>query len=250
MIDHAQAASLLLQARSERHWLAALPQQCRPRELSDAYAIQNLVLARLGPVAAWKVGAGTALAQPSCAAIAASSLFETGAYLSATLFHLIGIEAEIAYRFAADLPARGEAYALAEVLAAIGSMHPAIEIADTRFTAWASQDRPSHVADQLNHGALLIGPGIDDWRRIDPAQQRALLTVNGTQVSDVIGGNPAGDPLRLLHWLANDGARALGGLKAGTVVTTGSLTGVQFLAAPVRARAELPGLGSVEVAIE
>ena len=30
-------------------------------------------------------------------------------------------------------------------------------------------------------------------------------------------GNPAGDPLRLLTWLANEGAHSLGGLRAGPV---------------------------------
>jgi 2-keto-4-pentenoate hydratase len=248
-IDHSLAASTLLDARRARRWLASLPGDCRPKDMDDAYAIQNLVVAELGPVAAWKVGAGGPEAQPACAAIAQTSLFESGVRLPADMFHLVGVEAEIAYRFAADLPPRNVPYSRDEVLAAIGSVHPAIEISDTRFVAWASQDRSSHVADQLNHGALVIGAGVTDWRRIDPDRQRAILTINGAPTADVIGGNPSGDPLRLLHWLANDGSRALGGLRAGVVVTTGSVTGVKFVDAPVLAQADLPGLGSVSVAI-
>jgi 2-keto-4-pentenoate hydratase len=248
-IDHRLAASTLLEARRTRNWLASLPENCRPKDMDDAYAIQNLALAKLGAVVAWKVGAGGPEAQPACAAIAQTSLFESGAHLPVDMFHLVGVEAEIAYRFAADLPPRREAYSREEVLAAIGSIHPAIEISDTRFVAWASQDRPSHVADQLNHGALVIGAGSKDWRRIDPHRQSAVLKINGAVSADVIGGNPAGDPLRLLYWLANDGSRALGGLRAGAVVTTGSVTGVKFVELPVVAQADLPGIGSVSVAI-
>jgi 2-keto-4-pentenoate hydratase len=248
-IDHILAASTLLEARRTRRWLSSLPEGARPKDMDDAYAIQNIALAKLGPIAAWKVGAGGPEAAPACAAIAQTSLFESGVRLPAEMFHLVGVEAEIAYRFAADLPPRREAYSRDEVLAAIGSIHPAIEISDTRFVAWASQDRPSHVADQLNHGALVIGRGGEDWRRIDPDRQRAILTINGIVSADVIGGNPAGDPLRLLHWLANDGSRALGGLRAGAVVTTGSVTGVKFVDAPALAQADLPGLGSVSVAV-
>ncbi len=249
-IDHGQAASILLDARRERRWLSSLPEECRPKDIDDAYAIQNLVIAKLGPIAGWKVGAGAPDARPSCAALAQASVFHGDARLPAEMFHLVGVEAEIAYRFAADLPPRSEPYSRDEVLAAIGSVHPAIEISDTRFVSWASQERSSHVADQLNHGALVVGAGIADWRRIDPQLQRAVLTVNGAPTADVVGGNPAGDPLRLICWLANEGSRALGGLRSGAVVTTGSLTGVEFVEAPMRARAELPGLGAVDVAVE
>jgi 2-keto-4-pentenoate hydratase len=246
---HDEAAALLLATRRGRRWLSAMPEACRPKDIDDAYAIQKLVLSELGPIAAWKVGAGSPEARPACAAIAQATLFETGAKLPANMFHLIGVEAEIAYRFVADLPAKDAPYPLEKVLAAIGSIHPAIEVSDTRFTAWASQDRFSHVADQLNHGALVVGPGREDWRGIDAKTQSMVLTINDEISADVVGGNPAGDPLRLILWLANEGARPFGGLRAGSIITTGSLTGVKFMAAPVRAQARAAGIGTVDVAI-
>jgi 2-keto-4-pentenoate hydratase len=247
--DHEAAASILLEARRSRLWLPSLPEDYRPKGMDDAYAIQAILLASLGPVAAWKVGAGGPDSWPACAAIAAPTLFESGARLPAEMFHLVGIEAELAFRMAADLPPRDKPYSRDEVLAAVGSVHPAIEVSDTRFHAWGSQDRPSHIADQLNHGALVIGLGVEDWRQIDVTSQRTILTIDGHPFADVAGGNPAGDPVRLLHWLANHGARAFGGLRAGAVVTTGSVTGVKFADAPVRAQAVLPGIGTVDVMV-
>ena len=133
--------------------------------------------------------------------------------------------------------------------AAIGFALPVIEVSDTRFVRWASQDRFSHVADQLNHGALIVGPPFEDWRAVVPSRQRTVLSIDGHTIADVVGGNPGGDPFRLLLWLANHGARRLGGLRAGTVVTTGSVTGVDFVTAPARAEASSPELGSVAVTI-
>jgi 2-keto-4-pentenoate hydratase len=56
--------------------------------------------------------------------------------------------------------------------------------------------------------------------------------------------------MRLLVWLANIGSRAAGGLRAGSMITTGSLTGMVFVSPPVHLRAELPGLGTVSVSVK
>ena len=244
-----RAASALLQARSTRQWISSLPAECRPKDLAEAYSVQNLVLTKLGQLAAWKVGAGSPDALPACAAISEATVFDSNASLAPERFNQIGIEAEIAYRFSHDLPVRDDAYTEHDILTAIGSVHPAIEISDTRFAAWASQDRLSHIADQLNHGALVVGPAIPNWQGMMPASQRTVLTINGMVSTDVIGGNPAGDLIRLLVWLANVGARKLGGIRAGHLVTTGSLTGVVFKSPPLRVEAELVGYGLVRANI-
>ena len=76
------------------------------------------------------------------------------------------------------------------------------------------------------------------------------MKVNGEVRADAVGGNPAGDPLRLLMWLANSGAKSVGGLSAGSVITTGSLTGITFVSPPVNLEADLPGLGTVRLTVE
>ena len=100
-----RAAALLLEARHTRRWLAALPEECRPADIAEAYAIQRLVFAKLGPVAAaWKVGAGSPEATPACAAIGNSTLFGDGAIMPSNMLNLVGAEAEIAYRLGLDFP--------------------------------------------------------------------------------------------------------------------------------------------------
>ncbi|GJD48987.1 2-keto-4-pentenoate hydratase [Methylobacterium crusticola] len=246
--DPAAAAAALLAARRTGARLAALPEPGRPATEAEAYAVQDAVARQLGPVVAWKVGAPSATAAPARAPLHADTVFTTGT-LPAAMFHVIGAEAEIGYRLARDLPPGNGPYDREAVLAAVASMHPMIEIADTRFATFGTADPFSQRADQQNHGALVIGPALADWRGLDPVRLPVRLAVDGRVLHDTVGGNSAVDPVRLLVWLANEGARSLGGLKAGQVVTTGSCTGTDFVTAPARIEAEFPGLGRLALAI-
>ena len=243
------ATDALLDARRTRRWLTALPEHARPATDADAYAIQDLVASRLGEVSAWKVGAATPDAEPFRGPIQASTVFEATDRVPADFLHLIGVEAEIAYRFARDLPPREAPYSREDVLAAIGAIHPVIEILDTRFVALGAADPLSHRADHQNSGALAVGPAVSEWRGIDPMRQPVRLLLDGTLRHEGVGGNSAGDNIRLLVWMANHGARSLGGLKAGQIVTTGSCSGTDFVERGTRVRAEFPGLGSIEIHI-
>ncbi len=243
------AAAALVEARRTGKRLDALPEGARPGSEAQAYAVQDAVARILGPVAGWKVGAPGPAAAPARAALHADTIFVEAETLPASLFHVIGAEAEIAYRFGRDLPPEAGPYDREAVLAAVATMHPAIEIADTRFATFGAVDAHSQRADQQNHGVLVLGPGLTDWHGLDPVTQPVRLAIDGTVLHDHVGGNSAVDPVRLLVWLANEGARSLGGIKAGQVVTTGSCTGTDFVTAPTRIVAELPGLGSVALAI-
>src|SRR5215211_5076304 len=175
---------------------------------AEAYAIQDMVAHRLGPVVGWKVGSATLHSEPFRAPIHSATLRIENPRLPAEMFHVIGVEAEIVYCFARDLPPRMTPYTQDEVLAAVDSIHPAVEIVDTRFAAFGSVDPLSQRADQQNHGALSVGPALENWPAIDPVTQPVQLTIDGTVRFDGIGENSAVDPVRLLVWMANHGTHA------------------------------------------
>ena len=247
--DCARAAELLLHARATRQWLEALPEGARPGTKADAYAIQDMVAHRLGPVVGWKVGSATLHSEPFRAPIHSATLRIEDPRLPAEMFHVIGVEAEIVYCFARDLLPRMTPYTQDEVLAAVHWMHPAVEIVDTRFAAFGSVDPLSQRADQQNHGALSVGPALENWSAVDPVTQPVQLTIDGTVRFDGPGQNSAVDPVRLLVWMANHGTHALGGLRAGQVVTTGSCTGTIFVEPGTHIAAAFPGLGAIEIEI-
>ena len=243
------AANLLIEARRNHTQLTALPEDCRPETPDEAYAIQDAVTRALGPVGGWKVGFRPPPTDAIRAPLPATLIFPGPATLPAERFHIIGIEAEIAFRLGADLPQRAEAHDLDSIVAAIDSAHATIEVVDSRIRDWRAADALWKLADSQMNGALVHGDGTTAWRGTDFAQQPVTLTIDGTVAVESVGGNPAGDPLGLVVWLANHCAARGGGLKAGDIVTTGSYTGLSFYEPGITVVADFPGLDTVRVAL-
>ncbi len=157
-----------------------------------------------------------------------------------------GIEAEVAFRVGHDLPPREAPYDRAEIIAALATAHPAIEELEAAYPEPMQVDPLSLLADSIAHGGFVFGPGVADWRALDFAAMTVTQTVDGAVVQRT--GNPAGDMIRLVVWLANEGSRWAGGLRAGQFVTCGSWTGITRAAPGARVRVEFPGLGVAEAA--
>jgi 2-keto-4-pentenoate hydratase len=221
-MDHTKAASYLLAAR---HTAPGddFPDDLRPHTEADAYAIQRLTTATLGLIGGWKVGAPGPDAPPSCAPMPQAGLHTAPATLPSAAFTTRDIESEIAFILATDLPPRATPYARHEIIAAIATCHPGIEVLQSRFANPAAATPLSNLADLIRHGAYITGAAIPDWQSIDFAAVEVTQTINGDALTRQ--GNPAGDMVRLIVWLANTGAVWAGGLRAGQVITCGSWTG-------------------------
>ncbi len=224
MDRHHDAARLLLSARRDpTQKLHTLPEAVRPRTEAQAYAVQHAIMAELGAIGGWKVGSPGPDGPMNCSPLPAAGIQHSPG--TAPRASLRGVEAEIGVLFAHDLPPRERPYTAAEVGAAIASAHPMIEVLDSRYTdPDAVGDPLSLLADSMSHGGLVLGAAIPEWGAIDLAREGVRLKVDGVEVK-AGRGNPAGDMMRLLVWMANTGARWAGGLRAGQVVTTGSWTG-------------------------
>lgn len=216
-------ADALLAARdTPEARLAGLPEP--PRDAAAAYATQGAIMARLGPIGGWKVGSPSSTGPFTCAPLPAAHIMPGPARVPQARCPDRGVEAEIALRMGTSLPPREAPYGRAEVMAAIASAHPAIELLQSRFTDVDRIDPLSNLADSLSHYGLVYGDPITDWQAVDLAAEGVAVVVDGHEVKRRTG-NPAGDMLRLVEWLANEGARWAGGLQAGQFVTTGSWTG-------------------------
>ena len=245
MDRHHDAADLLLSARREpSQRLHVLPDAVAPKTVEQAYLVQRAIMAQLGPIGGWKVGSPSPGSDVvTCAPLPAAGITDGPAQIAGSDR---AVEAEIAVRLGRDLPPRDAPYTEADLRAAIASAHPAIEVLQSRF---ADPDRPdplSMLADSLQHHSLVLGAPIDGWERIEFAEETVTVLIGGAPVKRG-KGNPGGDMLRLLVWLANDGARWAGGLAAGQVVTTGSWTGKDVAAPGQEARVRFAHCGDVSV---
>jgi len=194
------------------------------------------------------------LARPERPSSACSTAWTCGGLptlicLAAARFCLRGIEGELAFRFGTALAPRVAPYGEDEVWAAIESLHPAIEVVESRFADFRAMDALALLADNQSNGAFCYGTAAKDWREVDFLTQPARLLIDGKAVASARGGNAAGHPRRLLTWLANHRARHGDGLAAGDIVTTGSHTGLVFAAPGATATVEFAGLGAATVTL-
>lgn len=243
-----RAARLLIDARRDRRAIDGLPLDALPQTADEALSVQVRVLAQIGGHGGWKVGAAAADATPAASMLPAQRIYRSPAQLSAADFNFIGIEAEIAFTFARTLDRTGAHYTEREVLEAVGSVHPAIEIADSRFTRWRERSALEQLADCGNNGALIIGPPAAVVPGIDQTRVEAQVWIDDALRVAKTGGNTAGSVQRLLTWLANRCVALGTPIRSGDVVTTGSCTGLEIIPGG-RVRAALQGLGEVSVTL-
>ena len=215
------AETLLAARRDPAARPAHLPEP--PKDAAAAYDIQREVQTQLGPIGGWKVGAPRPGAPCTCAPIPAAAIVPSPARVTQSECPDRGVEAEIALRIGTPLPPRNTPYTSDDIIAAIASAHPAIELLQSRYQDVDAVDPLTGLADVLSNHGLVVGPPIPNWQSVDLTTESVRVLVDGTEIKHRTG-NPAGDMIPLLVWLANEGATWAGGLKAGDVVTTGSWT--------------------------
>lgn len=230
--DNATAAARLL----VQHWdggtrLDQLPDGMRPGTRADGYAIQARWMSRsAAPLFGWKIAATSDAGQrhinvdgPLAGRLLADMVIEHGATVSLATNLMRVAEVEIAFRLGADLPPRSAPYAVDEVMDAVATLHPAIELPDSRFNDFTLVGAPQLIADDACANLFMLGPAVTlPWRHIDLAAHRVWATVAGKSRHDGTGAHVLGDPRLALTWIANE-LSALGiTIAAGQVVTTGT----------------------------
>jgi 2-keto-4-pentenoate hydratase len=233
MLDQNQitAASRTLQ----NHWrdgtkLGDLDATHRPRDRAEGYAIQAaLEDSSAAELYGWKIAATSTAGQkhinvdgPMAGRILAETLIADGGTASMAGNEMRVAEPEFAFRMANDLPPRPSPYTVQEVLDAVASLHPAIEIPDSRFSDFVSAGAAQIIADNACAHLFVLGaPTTSNWRALDLVEERPVIRLRGESFIGH-GKNVLGDPLLALAWLANE-LRQLGiTLRAGQVVTTGT----------------------------
>jgi 2-keto-4-pentenoate hydratase len=236
------AANTLLEARRAAAPIADLPPELQPADIPEVSFIQDAIAAAYGPVGGYKVGAANAEATPLFAPMPAAWIAPSNSELGG---RYRGLEAEIAFLVGTDLPPREQPYSREETLAAMASCHPAIEVLESAFVDPTQAARLASLSDLQMHGGFVFGAAIPDWRSIDWNTESVTLAVDGVIRVERTGSNTSGDLLRLLPWLANEGAARTGGLRAGQWITTGSWTGNTLATAGSSVEVRFHGAGAV-----
>ena len=243
-----------------RHWndstrMDALPAECRPADRADAYSIQA-ELERISGQArsGWKIAATSLAGQkhigvdgPLAGRLLTGRVLSGGATVSLSGNLMRVAEAEFTFRFGQTLPKRAEAYSREEVLAAVESLHCAIEVPDSRYHDFVRVGAPQLIADNACASWYLLGEAVSvNWRNLNLAEHKLTAYLNETRVADGIGANALGDPCVALTWLANELNTFADGLLAGEIVTTGTCITPVPIAPGDRLRVDFGVLGEIE----
>ncbi len=249
------AAELLLASWQGGTRIKALPQAIRPASRREGYAVQAALQSLSGDtLQGWKIAATSPAGQahigvdgPLAGRLLTSRVQPSGSVLALTRNHMRVAEPEFAFCMARDLLSRSEPYTQDEVLAAAGTLHPALEVPDSRFEDFARVGAAQLIADNACAAFFVLGSAAPtDWRRLDLAAHPVRAEVSGRYARDGKGANVLGDPRVALTWLANE-LRELGmALRTGQVVTTGTCMTPLELEAGDRVRADFGVLGTVE----
>lgn len=211
--------------------IGSIPAACRPSSRGEGYRVQAEVARLSGQgIFGWKIAATSLAGQkhigvdgPLAGRLLEKRAFDSGANVSLANNIMKVAEAEFAFRMASDLPPRRSNYSTAEVLAAVATLHPAIEIPDSRYHDFAKVGAPQLIADCACASYFVLGPAtVADWRQMDLAEHCAAVWVNGNLVREGKGANVLGDPRIALTWIANELSSTGDTLRAGQVVTTGT----------------------------
>ena len=234
--------SLAMQAAQQlwQHWQAGttlehLPDSCRPPTRADGYAIQACLAQASGrQVLGWKIAATSTAGQshiqvsgPLAGRILSGQMFEPGAKVPPQGNQMRVAETEMAFVMASDLPARNSDYTQDEVMAAVASLHPSIEIPNSRFAPFTQAGEAQLLADNACAHQFMLGPRAPQgWQDLDlsshPVTARVIHRDGTHWERQGSGAAVLGDPRIALTWLVNE-LRAQGiGLLAGQFVTTGT----------------------------
>ncbi len=220
-------------ARLSGEKLASYPGPA-PSGMAEAFAIQSAVRTSIGwKLAGWKIGCTSERAQkalrtdgPFPGPLYRERLFPSGAHVQTLPGNSRTTEPEVAFTLARDLPLREPAWSVDDVLAAVATVHPAIEIVNPRLPRGFSDAVEWYVADGGLSHALVLGEGVKPLPRADYAKITNRVSINGVERYSGIAANALGGPELALAWLANSLMAKGLFLRAGDVVTTGVITEV------------------------
>jgi len=238
-VKASRAAELLSWSRKSQTRLQALPPDLTPRDLNEAYEIQ-LAAALMGPMpnAGFKLGLTNENAQRAAATFApivgrlgSLDIRRSGAKIELPEHHLRIVEAEVIFELGTDLSAGYAPFSEQRVRAGLSRAFAGIELCNTRFDASVEPSLACVVADNSNADLIVIGDALTE----DDVDSLCNLsvTLQRRDKPDIKGStqNVLGNPLRAVTWLANWLATRAESLKRGQLISSGSCTGMNEVAA-------------------
>ncbi len=224
-----------------------------PTDMVEAYAIQDIAIGLFpDEVIGWKVGMVPPALQSQldthrlAGPIFKRNLWQAGSEQT-PIPHIPGgfaaVEAEFVARVGAVDPTKTD-WTLEEATQAITALYIGVELAGSPLATINDLGSAVVASDFGNNGGLVLGPEIEDW-----AVRLEGIEVETKIDDDVVGvGTAASIPLGVLEsvrFLIEHLARRGRPVEAGTLVSTGAVTGVHQVQVGARSICAFSGVGQI-----
>src|SRR5437899_3531837 len=156
----------------------------RPGNRTEGYAIQAAIERySTTHLFGWKIAATSEAGQkhinvagPMAGRILAETVIPDGGTAAMAGNEMRVAEPEFAFHIKTDLPARSTPYTMQQVLDAVDTLHPAIEIPDSRFADFGGAGEAQLIADNACAHLFVLGPATTaDWRSMDLIEHRPVI---------------------------------------------------------------------------
>ncbi len=226
------AVERLLAAEAERRDIDALTDEWTDLDLATAYAIQDAALDRRVDRGETLVGIKLGLTSvakqrrmgidsPLTAWLTDAMVLPAGVQVPQE--RLIHPRAEPEILFVMERDLEGPGVTAPQALAAVGAVHSAVEIIDSRYRDFRFT-LPDVVADNASSAALVTGPVARPSHELDLTLEPCLVEVDGAVVDSATGAAVQGHPAEALALAANSLAARGHRIEAGWLVLTGGMT--------------------------
>lgn len=255
-IDKAAAALLALWEAGET--IQSLPVQCQPVSKEQGRQVQMKLCELSGEsIAGWKIAATSTGGQkhigvdgPLEGPYLVNHVHPPNSIISMTGNHMAVAETEFAFRFGQALKSRNSPYGIDEILSAVKSLHPSLELPDSRISDFSKAGAPTLLADCACGKDWIVGTQTsEDWQTMNLAECPTKLIINDEVVTEGFGRDALGGPLEALKWIVNKLSARDITIEAGQYVTTGVCGLPKPIQAGDRVTADLGIFGSVSAVL-
>lgn len=234
----------------------------KPADMKQAYAIQSELYKimreedRFTEFGGHKVALTSpaiqemcGVSEPAYGAVFQEFIYQNNHEINMDDFIRFGIEFEVCFEMARDVPLSNTPYTKDTIAPFIASAMPAFELIDDRNADYTHLDAASILTDRCWCNGIVLGEKTTDLSGLEIGNLATRVLINNQSNDQGNTRDALGHPLNSVAFVANhlglDGKQ----LKAGEVVMTGSALKTQFPKSGDSITYQISGLGDVSVRV-
>ena len=231
-----KAADILYNCRINIKRIKQLPNDCTPKSIQEAYAIQNELAQKYlsekkNLIIGKKIGCTNEAAKIQLnikesffGNMFSNNISKSNTIIETSKYFSPFVEPEFSFLMKDELDVSKAPYSPSTVYESILAVLPSIELVDSRYEDWTSVGVNNLIADNAVHAHWIYGEEERELNFINFNDHSVDLFINEQFIENGNASNVMGNPINSLTWLINNLASLGKSLPKNYYVTTGTCT--------------------------